>query len=118
MSPRRSASARAAWTSSSSPERALRPARPAGAQSDRLERRDVDGLGALVPGLSVVRDLRTLGQRLETAGVDAGVVDEKVLPAVIGSDEAEALVVVEPLYGSGRHWRTSYVVPADARDAA
>src|SRR4051794_28975059 len=103
MSPWRSASTRAARTSSSSPERALRPARRAGAQSVGLERGDVDGLGALVPGLSVVRDLRTLGQRLEAAGVDAGVVDEEVLASLVRRDEAEALVVVEPLDNSGGH---------------
>jgi hypothetical protein len=29
--------------------------------------------------------------------------DKEVLRAIIGSDEAEALFVAEPLYGSGRH---------------
>src|SRR3954465_3444597 len=69
----------------------------------RLERRDVDGLGALVPGLGVEGDLRALGERLEAAAVDAGVVDEEILAALVRRDEAEALVVVEPLHGSGRH---------------
>src|SRR4051812_18440082 len=69
----------------------------------RLKRGDVDGLRALVAGLGVVGDLRVLGQRLEAVGVDAGVVDEEVLATVVGRDEAEALVVVEPLDGSGSH---------------
>src|SRR5215210_4028535 len=68
-----------------------------------LERRHVDGLGALVPGLSVVGNLRALGQRLESAGVDAAVMDEEVLASLVRGDEAEALVVVEPLDGSGGH---------------
>src|SRR3954453_18648491 len=74
-----------------------------------LERRDVDGLGALVPGLGVEGDLRSLGQRLEAAAVDPRVMDEEVLAALVGGDEAEALVVVEPLHGSGRHGEPSYV---------
>src|SRR5215210_3568235 len=69
----------------------------------RLQRGDVDRLRALVAGLGIEGDLRALGQRLEAVGVDAGVVDEEVLATLIGRDEAEALVVVEPLHGSGRH---------------
>src|SRR3954462_13247146 len=68
-----------------------------------LQRGDVDGLRALVAGLGVVGHLRALSQRLEAAGVDAGVVDEEVLAALVRGDEAEALVVVEPLHGSGSH---------------
>src|SRR3954451_14480857 len=83
--------------------------RPAGAGRSvqsrwrRLERRDVDGLGALVPGLGVEADARALGEGLEALGVDAGVVDEEVLARIVRRDEAEALVVVEPLDGSGCH---------------
>src|SRR3954447_8676978 len=68
-----------------------------------LERGDVDGLGALVAGLGVVGHLRALSQRLEAVGVDAGVMDEEVLAALVRGHEAEALVVVEPLHGSGSH---------------
>src|SRR4051794_26991184 len=68
-----------------------------------LQRGDVNGLRALVAGLGVVGHLRALGQRLEAAGVDAGVVDEEVLTALVRGNEAEALVVVEPLHGSGSH---------------
>src|SRR3954471_15806252 len=70
---------------------------------ERLQRGDVDCLGALVPGLGVVADARAFGERLEALGVDAGVVDEEVLAGIVRRDEAEALVVVEPLDGSGGH---------------
>src|SRR4051794_11681962 len=73
----------------------------------RLQRRDVGGLRPLVAGLGVIGDLRALGERLEAAGVDGAVVDEEVLATVVGRDEAEALVVVEPLHGSGRHEKSS-----------
>src|SRR3954465_3839789 len=68
-----------------------------------LERGDVDGLGALVAGLGVVGHLRALSQRLEAVGVDAGVMDEEVLATLVRGNEAEPLVVVEPLHGSGSH---------------
>src|SRR5688500_2558441 len=58
----------------------------------------------------------TLGQRTEAAAGDGGVVDEAVLAAVLGGDEAEALRVVEPLHGAGAaHWRNSQVVVHRAR---
>src|SRR3954470_23334980 len=69
----------------------------------RLERGDVDGLRALVARLGVEAHAGALGQRLEARGVDASVVDEEVLARVVRRDEAEALVVVEPLDGSGGH---------------
>src|SRR3954465_11518856 len=100
--------------------------RPAGAgrpvcsgAGERLQRDDVDGLGALVPGLGVVADARALGEGLEALGVDARVVDEQVLARVIRRDEAEALVVVEPLDGSGGHvWGPSWAVGAAIAEGA
>src|SRR4051794_26854224 len=84
-----------------------------------LERGDVDGLGALVAGLGVVRHLRALGQRFEAVGVDAGVVDEEVLTALVRGNEAEALVVVEPLHGSGSHdFPPRPMCTANAKEAA
>src|SRR3954453_13928318 len=68
-----------------------------------LEERDVDGLRALVARLGVIRDLRALGEGAEAVRVDAGVVHEEVLAPLVGRDEAEALVVVEPLNDSGGH---------------
>src|SRR5215212_5220785 len=67
---------------------------------ERLYVRRVRALGAV---LGVVADLRTLGQRLEAVAGDAGVVHEEVLALVVGRDEPEALVVAEPLDGSGCH---------------
>src|SRR3954470_22974525 len=84
-----------------------------------LQRGDVDGLRALVAGLGVVGHLRALSQRLEAAGVDAGVVDEEVLAALVRGDEAEALVVVEPLHGSGSHdFPPRRLCTANAEEAA
>src|SRR3954471_4931201 len=83
-----------------------------------LERGDVDGLGALVAGVGVVGHLRALRQRLEAVRVDAGVVDEEVLAPLVRRDEAEALVVVEPLHGSGSHdFPPRLVCTANAEDA-
>src|SRR5437016_12284600 len=42
-----------------------------------------------------------LGQRLESVRLDRGVVNEAVLLAVLGGDEAESLRVVEPLHDTG-----------------
>src|SRR4051794_9495431 len=74
--------------------------RMSGALEDLYVRR----VGALGPDLGVVADLGTLGQRLEAAARDAAVVDEQVLALIVGRDEPEALVVAEPLNGSGCHW--------------
>src|ERR671915_522285 len=63
----------------------------------------VDGLRALVARLGVVLDPGALGKRLEAVADDAGVMDEQVLARLVRRDEAEALVVVEPLHGSGCH---------------
>src|SRR5918995_2634526 len=74
-----------------------------GTACDALDRADVHRLGALVARLFLVLDLRVLGERLEALPVDARVVDEEVTIAVVRRDESVALLVVEPLDGSGRH---------------
>src|SRR4051794_34291495 len=76
--------------------RAQRPA----ARSERL---DVDRLGPLVASLGVVADLCALGERPIPLADDAGVMHEEVLLTVVGADEAEPLVVAEPLHGAGGH---------------
>src|SRR6185369_1230988 len=49
-------------------------------------------------------DLLAFAQRLEARGVDPRMVDEDILLSIITRDEAEALLVVEPLHGSlGTH---------------
>jgi hypothetical protein len=57
--------------------------------------------------LHLVLDLRALGERLEAAAGDRGMVDEHVLALIVGRDEAKALLVAEPLHGSSSHRRTS-----------
>src|SRR3954467_206061 len=64
---------------------------------------DVDGLRALVARLGVVLHARPLGQRAKAVRHDRRVVDEEVLARLVRRDEAEALVVVEPLHRSGGH---------------
>jgi hypothetical protein len=66
------------------------------------ERDDVLGGRALLALHHVALDALALGQRLEAAALDGRVVDEEILAAVLGRDEAEALGVVEPLHGAGR----------------
>src|SRR3954447_19927077 len=60
-------------------------------------------LRTLVACLGLVLHARTLGERAVAVGVDAAVVDEEVLAAFIGCDEAEALLVAEPLHGACCH---------------
>src|SRR3954465_13901568 len=86
---RRSASSSEAWTARST--------------RLRLDDGDVRGVRALGARLGVVGDLGALGEGLEARAVDAGVVDEQFLAAVLRRDEAEALLVAEPLHGSGGH---------------
>src|SRR6266545_1444806 len=66
---------------------------------------DADGacLRTLRPVLHLVLHLRPLSEALEALAADRAVVDEDVLATVVLRDEAVALVVVEPLDGSGCH---------------
>src|SRR3954447_1381111 len=72
-----------------------------------LQARDVDRLGPLVALLLVVGDARSLRQRAVPVRVDAGVMDEQVAVALVRRDEAEPLVVAEPLDGPGGHCSAS-----------
>src|SRR3954452_23761942 len=76
---------------------------PDPASSDGSDLLNVRCGRALLALLLVVAHLRALGERLEAAALDRGVMDEKILAAFIGRDEAEALVVVEPLNGACCH---------------
>src|SRR4051794_31688400 len=62
---------------------------------------DVLGRGALGALDDVELDPLTLGERAEAAALDGAVVHEAILRPVLGSDEPEALGVVEPLDGTG-----------------
>src|ERR1700712_3649977 len=68
-----------------------------------LDRADVDRLRSLVAGLGLVLHTRAFGERAVAVGVDAAVVDEEVLAALIRGDEAEPLFVAEPLHGACSH---------------
>src|SRR5438105_4660565 len=71
--------------------------------SPKLYDPDVGGLRALRALAQLEFDLRTLGQRPEAIARDAGEVDERVLAPVIGRDEAETLLVAEPLHDTSSH---------------
>src|SRR4051794_23579768 len=64
---------------------------------------DVRRLRAFRALAGLVLDLRVLRERLEALTGDIAVVDEEVLAALVGRDEAVALRVVEPLHGSCCH---------------
>src|SRR2546425_4035862 len=68
-----------------------------------LDRLYADGLRSLVPGLLFIGHLHPLVERPKALSVDLALVDEQVLVSLVRSDEAEALVRVEPLDGSGCH---------------
>src|SRR5919109_4192961 len=53
--------------------------------------------------LGLVLDLRTLLERAVAVSLDRAEMDEYVVRAVVGCDEPVALVVADPLDGSGRH---------------
>src|SRR6478609_11549518 len=76
-----------------------------------LEDPDVRGLWAFRPLPELVFDLRPFGERPEATPGNRREMDERILPAVIGRDEAEALLVAEPLHDTGSH-PTALLVPA------
>ncbi|KAI8554098.1 hypothetical protein RHMOL_Rhmol05G0071500 [Rhododendron molle] len=60
---------------------------------------DVGGLGAAVAaGFDDELDGLAVAQAAEAVGADRGLVDEEVIAAVVRGDEAEPLLVVEPLH--------------------
>jgi hypothetical protein len=83
--------------------RELLLARQATPQACELDQLDVGCRWTFGTLLSVVAHLCPFGERFEAAALDGAVVDEQVLAAVIGRDEAIALVVAEPLHSSGGH---------------
>src|SRR5204863_2008153 len=87
----------------------MRPVGPAHmcAGQKGLEPLDVDCLRALGAGLLLIGDLRALGQRAVALGVDRGVVDEEIAAALVRRDEAEPLLVAEPLDCSCWHVESS-----------
>jgi hypothetical protein len=59
-------------------------------------------------------DSLILVKRAKTARLDLRMVNEHILRTAIGSDKAEALIAVEPLYGSLCHLLTSLSFTMDA----
>src|SRR5688500_1877901 len=89
--------------------------RPQSRASD-TQLRDVLCGRALLALHHVELDTLTLAQGLEALALDGRVMDEAVLLAALGRDEAEALRVVEPLHGAGRtHGNSCGVASLDAR---
>src|SRR5205085_10877245 len=80
---------------------------------------DVRGLRPLRALAGLELDLRAFDEGLEALASDLRVMDEQVLPALLGLDEAVALRVVEPLHGSGCHRRnTSPTCDRTSREGA
>jgi len=70
---------------------------------EHLERRDVCSLQALRAALRLVAHLLIFRERLEALAAHFGKVSEKIVAACIGSNEAKALAIVEPLNSTGIH---------------
>src|SRR5262249_37806349 len=85
------------------PKRGYETRRAGPDQGRGLHLLDVDRLRPLRALLLLVGDLRALRERAVAVARDAAEMDEQVTPAIVGCDEAEALVVAEPLDGSGCH---------------
>lgn len=72
---------------------------------------DVDGLG--LAGGGVLLDLEldglTIGERAETLHVDVVLMDEEVVTALSGGDEAEAALGVEELDDTGGHFEKRFL---------
>jgi len=70
----------------------------------KLELLDVGGARALIGRLDLELYGLILSQSLEAVTGDGRVMDEKILGTVIRRDEAEALLVIEPLHFSRSHY--------------
>src|SRR6185437_489709 len=80
----------------------LRPAAPFFVFGPALCRREVDrGSPSLLAALKLVAELLAFVEVAHPGPLDGRDMDEHVLRAVVGLDEAVALLGVEPLYGSG-----------------
>src|SRR5262249_61976411 len=80
----------------------LWPSRGAGERSDgaQIVRRRLAGPAV---GDDLVGDLLSLVEGVHAGTFDCADVHEYILPAVIGLDESEALLAVEPLHSAVRH---------------
>src|SRR5215210_708669 len=74
-----------------------------GRETDRLDGGDVIRLHAPTPLGRLVGDLGALLKALEAVACYTRVVHKEIITALVGGDEAVALLVVEPLYCSLGH---------------
>lgn len=73
--------------------------RGAGLERGAVDASDVDGLGlVVVSGGDGELNAVALEEGAVAVGSDGGLVNEEILAAVVGLDEAEALAIVEPLH--------------------
>src|SRR5207248_7324959 len=77
-------------------------------QVRRSDLADVGRLRSLGALGDLVLHLLTFREAAKSLHLDGGVVDEHVLAATVGSDEAVTLRVVEPLHGTCRHSRSAF----------
>src|SRR5688572_30643108 len=73
-----------------------------------LEALHARGLGALRAILGIVLDRLAVLEGLEPLPLDDGMVNKDVLAPVVGSDEPETLLVIEPLDFPGGHESHSF----------
>jgi hypothetical protein len=64
---------------------------------------DAGGLLALRAHLDLEADLLAFLQGLETLSLNFREMGEQIITAIVGSNEAEAFRIVEPLYGTSCH---------------
>jgi len=84
-----------------------------GRETGCLDGGDVISLHALLASGSLVRDLGVLIEVLEAVTCYTRMVNEEILTALVGGDEAVAFIVVEPLYRSlGHVWSPLFSVGA------
>ena len=83
------------------------PAQKQGAGSQTLggDRQVLSGGLAVLPGLEVISDLLAFAQGMNAGAFNGGDMHECILGAVVGLNEAETLVRVEPFYGTSSHCR-------------
>lgn len=78
---------------------------------------DVLGRGAFGTLDDVELDAGSLGESLETLGLDRAVMNEAILAAVLRRDESETLLIVEPLYSScSTHYALQLLCESELRD--
>jgi len=77
----------------------------------RVQALDVLCLGALRATSHIELDLFPLGEGLEALALDSGMMNEYVRAAVL-LNETKALLVIEPLHFSLRHWYYSLRAPS------